>query len=207
MTDLPAIVPAAQPFVEGAAEEAKKLIVEYRLQEAYLKEELTAAIKEIEFQARWLRIKLWWNLGRIIIDWQKAASRKLGRTQPLEDFCNAVTARAGLGKESGYKMVQIRKQFPTEESLKELPFGKAVSVHLIVNKVLPGLSAGKTMQEIAQEDAKDVAARQANQPTLLYDGPAELNEYSDHWSVDLPTGVGVRAWGGTPVLVKIWEAE
>jgi len=42
---------------------------------------------------------------------------------------------------------------------------------------------------------------------LLYDGPAELNEYGDHWSADLPTGVGVRAWGGTEVRVKIWEAD
>jgi len=56
-----------------------------------------------------------------------------------------------------------------------------------------------------KDNSNELKEQPPLQPTLLYDGPAELNEYTNHWSADLPTDVGVRAWGGTPVLVKIWQ--
>ena len=207
MTNLPAtMLPAIQPFVEGAVEEALKTIVEYQSRETQIGEEIAAAITEGEFQLRMMRIEMWWRVGGIIQDWHDACQKRLGEFVPLEQFCNAVGKKLGRSKESGYNAVQIRAKFPTLESLNELPFGKAVSLRLIVNKVIPGLNAGKTIQEIAQEDAQEMRQSQAAQPRLLYDGPARLDvDEDDGWIVELPDRTQLKAWPGQEIWVKIWE--
>jgi len=165
LTNLLAIttpMPCIQLFIEGAAKEALVTIVEYEFREMQLNEELDAAITEYEFQLRMLRIKTWWKVGGIIRDWHTAYEKESGGFVPLEGFCNAVGEKLGRGKRSSYNAVQIRKHFPTVESLNELPFGKALSLRLIVNKIIPGLNAGKTLAEIADDDRRDMAKREAN---------------------------------------------
>ena len=191
MTNLPAtILPAIQPFVEGAVEE------------------IEATIVECEFERRQLYLRMWWMIGGIILDWQRAAEEEMGETVPLRPFVCNVLQKVGRSVESGYKAVQFRQRFPDEASLEGLPFGKAASWHLVVNKVLPGLGTGKTIQEIAQEDAQEMRQSQAAQPRLLYDGPARLDvDVDDGWIVELPDRTQLKAWPGQEIWVKIWEQQ
>lgn len=188
------IPPAIQAFVEGAAEEVLAAIVEY------------------EFDRRQIYLKMWWSVGGIIQDWRQAAEKKVGQPVPLKPFVCNVLQRIGRSVESGYKAVQFREHFPTEESLETLPFGKAASWHLVVNKVLPGLSAGKSLAEIAAEDRKDMAERKGKKPPItLYDGPGILAHLrgprGQVWLVELPASAklpaGARA--GDEVIAVLKE--
>lgn len=186
MTDLPAIIlPAIQSFIEGAAEEAMAAIVEY------------------EFESRQLYLRMWWEVGRIILEWHESAEKELGRPLPLQSFCNGVAKLLGRGERTGYLAVQFRQEFPTEQKLEELPFGKATSWRLVVNKVLPGLNAGKSLAEIAEEDRREMAVKQAGGPAILYQGPCILDCDDEGWLARFPCNTGLKAWPGDKAEVTV----
>ena len=216
MSDLPAVTEVTtiakhdhrllQPFVERAAEEVADLVKCSMAHYDSMTEEMTAMLTEYEFSRRELYLKMWWEIGRVILDWQQSAEKDLHQHVPLRPFCNGVAKLVGKGERSCYYAVVFRQRFPNVESLEDLPFGKAASWNLVVNKVIPGLNAGKSLEEIGQEDREEMRKQQADKPALLYDGPGRLAVGGNgRRGVDFPEEARPHGQQGQRVQVKVWE--
>lgn len=92
-----------------------------------LLEDIASALAEGVYQSRWTLIEAYHAIGRRILE-------EKDKAKSIKELCNSVTK--SLGKKEGtlYKAVQFVEKYP---DIGNLPEGKNISWHKIVNKYLP----------------------------------------------------------------------
>ena len=166
MTNLPA--PIQHVTVTLAQQQYRALI-----------DDLQGIIVEGIHHARWAFIQTYHDAGtRIIQDYPELDTQEAYG----KGITKQIARDLGKSQRTIQRAVQFAQMYP---DLDALPFGKNVSWHKIVNKLLPRTAGEKA------------------EPIIYFDGMAEVVRRGRRWQINLPIDTELDLGGNTPIVHTI----